>query len=93
MEEFQQKTKDLGKGLTECRRKVSDVQKKIQDLSLSATDESKADLSKAQAEEKKLMKEQRDCERKLEVHSREEKKMPWNVDTLSKEGFSKVGQP
>ncbi|XP_051905402.1 hsp90 co-chaperone Cdc37-like [Hippocampus zosterae] len=89
MEEFQQKTKDLSKGLTECRRKVSEVQKKIQELSLSATDESKADLSKAQAEEKKLMKEQRDWERKLEDHSREEKKMPWNVDTLSKEGFSK----
>ncbi|XP_019731367.1 hsp90 co-chaperone Cdc37 [Hippocampus comes] len=89
MEEFQQKTKDLSKGLTECRRKVSEVQKKIQELSLSVTDESKADLSKAQTEEKKLMKEQRDWERKLEDHSREEKKMPWNVDTLSKEGFSK----
>ncbi|XP_077413124.1 hsp90 co-chaperone Cdc37-like [Vanacampus margaritifer] len=89
MDEFQQKTKDLNKGLTECRRKISEAQKKIQELSLSTTDESKPDLSKAQVEEKKLKKEQRDWERKLEDHSREEKKMPWNVDTLSKEGFSK----
>ncbi|XP_061555654.1 hsp90 co-chaperone Cdc37-like [Phycodurus eques] len=89
MEEFQQKTQDLNKGLAECRRKVSEVQKKIQELSLSAADDNKADLSKVQAEEKKLKKEQRDLERKLEDHCREEKKMPWNVDTLSKEGFSK----
>ncbi|XP_061703200.1 hsp90 co-chaperone Cdc37-like [Syngnathoides biaculeatus] len=89
MEEFEQKTQDLNKGLSECRRKVSEAQKKIQELSLSPTDDRKADLSKAQAEEKKLKKEQRDWERKLEDHCREEKKMPWNVDTLSKEGFSK----
>ncbi|XP_049601535.1 hsp90 co-chaperone Cdc37 [Syngnathus scovelli] len=89
MEEFQQKTQDLNKGLAECRRKMSEVQKKIQELSVSATDESKADLSKVQAEEKKLKKEQREWERKVEDHAQEEKKMPWNVDTLSKEGFSK----
>ncbi|XP_057716482.1 hsp90 co-chaperone Cdc37-like [Corythoichthys intestinalis] len=89
MEEFQKKTQDLNKGLSECRRKVTEVQKKIQELNLSGTDDNKADLCKAQAEEKKLKKEQRDWERKLEDHCRDEKKMPWNVDTLSKEGFSK----
>jgi len=37
----------------------------------------------------RLKKEERESEKKLEEHLREEKKMPWNVDTLSKEGFSK----
>ncbi|XP_077591174.1 hsp90 co-chaperone Cdc37-like [Stigmatopora nigra] len=89
MEEFHKKTEDLNKGVSESRRKVTEAQKKIQEMNLSGTDDKKADLSKAQAEEKKLKKEQRDWERKLEDHCRDEKKMPWNVDTLSKEGFSK----
>ncbi|XP_061905818.1 hsp90 co-chaperone Cdc37-like [Entelurus aequoreus] len=89
MEEFQKKTQDLTKGLTESRRKLTETQKKIQEMSLSASDEDKADLSKLKTEEKKLKKEERDWDRKLEDHCREEKKMPWNVDTLSKEGFSK----
>jgi len=89
MEEFQKKDQELGKGLAECRRKLADAQKKVQELTASTTDDAKAELSKAQAEEKKLKKEERDWERKLEEHRREEKKMPWNVDTLSKDGFSK----
>ncbi|XP_061838072.1 hsp90 co-chaperone Cdc37 [Nerophis lumbriciformis] len=87
MEEFQKKTQDLTKGLTESRRKLTETQKKVQEMSLS--DEDKADVSKLKTEEKKLKKEERDWERKLEDHRREEKKMPWNVDTLSTEGFSK----
>lgn len=89
MEEFQKKGEDLNKGLSECRRKISEAQKKIKELTLSTTDDSKAELSKALAEEKKLKKEERVLEKKVEEHNREEKKMPWNVDTLSKEGFSK----
>lgn len=89
MEEFQRKGEDLSKSLSESRRKLAEAQKKVQELSLSTTDDAKADLSKAQSEEKKLRKEEREWEKKLEDHNREEKKMPWNVDTLSKEGFSK----
>lgn len=92
MEEFQAKGGDLGKALSECRRKLADTQKKIQELTISASDDAKADLSKVQAEEKKLKKEEREWEKKLDSHNREEKKMPWNVDTLSKDGFSKVRQ-
>lgn len=89
MEEFQKKGGDINKGLSDCRRKLAETQKKLKDLSLSTTDDAKAELSKAQAEEKKLKKEERDWEKKVDEHNREEKKMPWNVDTLSKEGFSK----
>ncbi|XP_040917728.1 hsp90 co-chaperone Cdc37 [Toxotes jaculatrix] len=89
MEEFQKKGDEMKKGLTECRRKVSEAQKKVQELTISATDDAKAELSKAQAEEKKLKKEERDWEKRMDDYYREEKKMPWNVDTLSKDGFSK----
>ncbi|XP_059204694.1 hsp90 co-chaperone Cdc37 [Centropristis striata] len=89
MEDFNKRGEDLNKSLTECRRKLAEAQKKVQELSSSATDDSKAELSKVQAEEKKLKKEERDWEKKVAEHNREEKKMPWNVDTLSKEGFSK----
>lgn len=89
MEEFQKKGEEIKKGLTDCQRKLSETQKKIKDLSLSTTDDAKAELSKVQTEEKKLKKEERDWEKKVDEHNREEKKMPWNVDTLSKEGFSK----
>ncbi|XP_053708035.1 hsp90 co-chaperone Cdc37 [Synchiropus splendidus] len=89
MEEFKKKEQDLDKSLSECRRKLSEAQKKVQELTISSAGDGKSDVAKAQAEEKKLKKEERDWERKLEDHRREEKKMPWNVDTLSKEGFSK----
>lgn len=91
MEEFKKKGDDISKGLQECRRKVAEAQKKVQELTLSGGgDEAKVELSKAQSEEKKLKKEEREWEKKLEHHNREEHKMPWNVDTLSKDGFSKV---
>uniref|UniRef100_G3PKR9 Hsp90 co-chaperone Cdc37 n=2 Tax=Gasterosteus aculeatus aculeatus TaxID=481459 RepID=G3PKR9_GASAC len=89
MEDFEKKSEEMNKALGECRRKLAEAQKKVQELSLSSTDDAKAERSKAQAEEKKLKKEERDWEKKMAELHREEKKMPWNVDTLSKEGFSK----
>ncbi|TNN70031.1 Hsp90 co-chaperone Cdc37 [Liparis tanakae] len=89
MEDFEKKGEDINKSLGECRRKLTDAQKKIQELTISSTDDGKAELNKAQAEEKKLKKEERDWEKKSGEHNKDEKKMPWNVDTLSKEGFSK----
>ncbi|XP_022063017.1 hsp90 co-chaperone Cdc37 [Acanthochromis polyacanthus] len=87
MEEFNKKGEELSKGLNDCRRKLAEAQKKTQVLSSAGSCD--AELSKAQAEEKKLKKEEREWQKKVEDHNREEKKMPWNVDTLSKEGFSK----
>lgn len=89
MDDFQKRGEDLNKSLSDCRRKLSEAQKKVKELSISGTDDAKAELSKAQAEEKKLKKEERECEKKVDDHNRDEKKMPWNVDTLSKDGFSK----
>lgn len=90
MEDFNKRGEEMNKTLRECKRKVAEAQKKVQELSISTSDDAKKELAKAQAEEKKLKKEEREWEKKMDEHNREEKKMPWNVDTLSKEGFSKV---
>ncbi|XP_022518966.2 hsp90 co-chaperone Cdc37 [Astyanax mexicanus] len=89
MEAFQKQGEELEKNLAESRKKLQEVQKKVQELSLKSTEEAKQQLVKAQEEEKRLKKEERNCEKKVDEYRREEKKMPWNVDTLSKEGFSK----
>ncbi|XP_041812879.1 hsp90 co-chaperone Cdc37 [Chelmon rostratus] len=89
MDDFKRKGEDINKTLNDCRRRVAEAQKKVQELTITTTDDAKAELSKAQAEERKLKKEEREWEKKMDEHNREEKKMPWNVDTLSKDGFSK----
>lgn len=92
MEEFQNKGEEVNKSLMECRRKLAETQKKLQELSVASSDDAKTEVNKVQAEEKKLKKEERDWSKKMDEHRREEKKMPWNVDTLSRDGFSKVTQ-
>ncbi|KAA0721643.1 Hsp90 co-chaperone [Triplophysa tibetana] len=89
MEAFNQKGLELERSLAESKKKLAEVQRRVQELSVASTDESKAALSKAQAEEKQMKKDERSWQRKLDDHRQEEKKTPWNVDTLSKEGFSK----
>lgn len=92
MEDFKKKGEDINKGLQDCRRKLAEAQKKVKELSISATGDAQTELTKAQAEEKKVKKEEREWMKKMDEHNHEEKKMPWNVDTLSKEGFSKVSK-
>ncbi|RXM29820.1 E3 ubiquitin-protein ligase pellino-like 1 [Acipenser ruthenus] len=89
MEQFQKEREDLEKAQGECKRKLSEVQRKIKELEVSGTDDAKSELQKLQQEQQGLKKEEKSCDKKLEEHRKQEKKMPWNVDTLSKEGFSK----
>uniref|UniRef100_A0A674A792 Hsp90 co-chaperone Cdc37 n=1 Tax=Salmo trutta TaxID=8032 RepID=A0A674A792_SALTR len=90
---FEEKGEELERNMAECKRRLEEVQYRVKALEeegkKEGEEERKTALSKAQAEEKKYRKDQRLWEKKMEEHRREEKKMPWNVDTLSKEGFSK----
>ncbi|XP_012677969.2 hsp90 co-chaperone Cdc37 [Clupea harengus] len=88
-EAFQKQGEELEKSLAESKKKLTEAQKKVRELEGATTDEAKADLAKAQAEEKQARKEERSWEKKVDEYRREEKKQPWNVDTLCKEGFSK----
>ncbi|CAM4462243.1 unnamed protein product [Leuciscus chuanchicus] len=89
MEAFLKQGEELEKSLIESRRRLEEAQRRVKELKEVGSTEQEKELSKAQAEEKQLRKEERSWQKKMEEHRREEKKMPWNVDTLSKEGFSK----
>ncbi|XP_074554012.1 hsp90 co-chaperone Cdc37-like isoform X2 [Halichoeres trimaculatus] len=91
MAEFQQRGEDLEHNLAECRTLLKEAQgwlKKLEEERQEG-EETEAELKKAKAEVKKLKKDEKKFEEMLEEYGREKKKLPWNVDTLSKEGFSK----
>ena len=90
MEQFQKEKEELERGCRECRRKVAECQRRLKELEAAEGEGSKAELERLQAEAQQLRKEERSWEQKLEEMRKKEKSMPWNVDTLSKDGFSKV---
>lgn len=90
MEQFQKEKEELDRGCRECRRKVAECQRRLKELEAAEGEGSQAELERLQAEAQQLRKEERSWEQKLEEMRKKEKSMPWNVDTLSKDGFSKV---
>nr|AAX46641.1 CDC37 homolog [Bos taurus] len=89
MEQFQKEKEELDRGCRECKRKVAECQRKLKELEVAEGEGGKAELERLQAEAQQLRKEERSWEQKLEEMRKKEKSMPWNVDTLSKDGFSK----
>ncbi|XP_068176745.1 hsp90 co-chaperone Cdc37 isoform X2 [Antennarius striatus] len=94
MAEFQQRGEDLENSLAECKRLLEEAQGRLEYVEGVKTegeaDEAReAELEKVQAEVTKLKKDEKAFEKMMEEHRREEKKLPWNVDTISREGFSK----
>ncbi|ELK17843.1 Hsp90 co-chaperone Cdc37 [Pteropus alecto] len=89
MEQFQKEKEELDRGCRECKRKVAECQRKLKELEVAEGESSKAELERLQAEAQQLRREERNWEQKLEEMRKKEKSMPWNVDTLSKDGFSK----
>ncbi|KAM7026465.1 hsp90 co-chaperone Cdc37 [Acridotheres tristis] len=87
MEQFQKEKEELDKGCRECKRKLAECQRKMKELEVA--EGGKGELEKLQAEAQQLKNEERSWESKLEELRKKEKNMPWNVDTLSKDGFSK----
>lgn len=95
MAEFQQRGEDLEINFAECKRLLEEAQGRLKELEEGRNvgeedEEREAELKKVQAEVRKLKKNEKTFEKMIEEHRREEKKLPWNVDTISKEGFSKV---
>lgn len=88
MEQFQKEKEELDRGCRECKRKVAECQRKLRELEV-AEGSGQAELERLRAEAQQLRKEERSWEQKLEDMRKKEKGMPWNVDTLSKDGFSK----
>ncbi|KAL8164493.1 UNVERIFIED_CONTAM: hsp90 co-chaperone Cdc37 [Gekko kuhli] len=89
MEQFQKEKEEVDKGCRDCKRKLAECQKKMKELELSKAEGSRSELQRLQAEAQQLKKEERSWEEKADTLRKKEKTMPWNVDTLSKDGFSK----
>ncbi|XP_059848305.1 hsp90 co-chaperone Cdc37 [Hypanus sabinus] len=89
MEEAQKEREEYEKGSSDVKRKLSECQKKLKELALAKTDDAKIEIEKLQDELKQLKKEEKEWDKKGALLKKKEKSMPWNVDTLSKEGFSK----
>uniref|UniRef100_A0A3B4FHB9 Hsp90 co-chaperone Cdc37 n=3 Tax=Pundamilia nyererei TaxID=303518 RepID=A0A3B4FHB9_9CICH len=94
MVEFQQRGEDLENSFAECRRLLEEAQGRLAYLEERMREggedkEREAELKKVQTEIKKLKQDEKSFEKLLEEHRKEEKKLPWNVDTISKDGFSK----
>ncbi|XP_041567719.1 hsp90 co-chaperone Cdc37 [Taeniopygia guttata] len=89
MEQFQKEKEELDKGCRECKRKLAECQRKMKELEVAEPESGKGELEKLQAEAQQLRNEEKSWENKLEELRKKEKNMPWNVDTLSKDGFSK----
>uniref|UniRef100_A0A2K6A0X2 Hsp90 co-chaperone Cdc37 n=1 Tax=Mandrillus leucophaeus TaxID=9568 RepID=A0A2K6A0X2_MANLE len=87
MEQFLKEKEELDRGCHECKRKVAERQRKLKELEVA--EGGKAELGRLQAKAQQLRKEDPGWEQKLEEMHKKEKNMPWNVDTLRKDGFSK----
>ncbi|XP_060619596.1 hsp90 co-chaperone Cdc37 [Anolis sagrei] len=89
MEQFHKEKEDVDKGYRECKRKFNECQRKMKELELASTESTKSELQRLQTEAQQLKKEEKSWEEKVDHLRKKEKTMPWNVDTLSKDGFSK----
>ncbi|XP_023257024.1 hsp90 co-chaperone Cdc37-like isoform X1 [Seriola lalandi dorsalis] len=94
MAEFQQKGEDLENNFAQCRRLLEEAQGRLRELQQvkkegEEDEEQEAELKRVQTEVRELKKDEKAFEKMMEQYRREEKKLPWNVDTISKEGFSK----
>ncbi|PWA27252.1 hypothetical protein CCH79_00013914 [Gambusia affinis] len=94
MAKFQQWAEDLESSFAEYRRLILEARRRLGHLEgqvkrKEEDEEREAELKEVQAEVKKLEKDEKFSLGLLEEHQRDEKKLPWNVDTTCREGFSK----
>ncbi|XP_069623190.1 hsp90 co-chaperone Cdc37 [Ranitomeya imitator] len=87
MEQFDKEKEELQKGTNECKRKLTECQTKLKELQVHC--DAKGDTEKLKKEVDQLKKEEKNWRKKEDELKKKEKTMPWNVDTLCKEGFSK----
>ncbi|KAM9313135.1 hsp90 co-chaperone Cdc37 [Gastrophryne carolinensis] len=87
MQQLDKEKEDLQKGVSDCKKKLADCQNKLKELDVQES--AQAEAKKLKEELEQLKKDERKWQKKEEELKKKEKSMPWNVDTLSKEGFSK----
>ncbi|XP_033949333.1 hsp90 co-chaperone Cdc37 isoform X1 [Pseudochaenichthys georgianus] len=93
---FQQRGEELENNISECKRLLEAGQGRLKELEdgkkegdEDEDEEREAELKKVQAEVKILKKDEKSFQKMIEEYRREENKQPWDVDSISKDGFSK----
>uniref|UniRef100_A0A8C5LXS9 Hsp90 co-chaperone Cdc37 n=1 Tax=Leptobrachium leishanense TaxID=445787 RepID=A0A8C5LXS9_9ANUR len=89
MEQFEKEKEDMLKGAGECKKKLAECQKKMKELEVKDGTGTETEAQKIKRDMEQLKKEEWSWQKKEEDLRKKAKNMPWNVDTLSKEGFSK----
>lgn len=95
MAEFQQRGDELETNFAECKRMLEEADGRLKQLEAGRShgdedQERDAELKTVQVLAEKLREDLKSFEKQITEYRQEEKKLPWNVDTLSKEGFSKA---
>ncbi|XP_033121850.1 hsp90 co-chaperone Cdc37-like [Anneissia japonica] len=88
MKEMEENKKKLELGKQQNKTRVEDLRKKLENLEASGEDSKQKE--KLQADLNKLIKEEKEWRLKEAEIEKQEKATPWNVDTLSKDGFTKT---
>uniref|UniRef100_A0A2R5LG14 Hsp90 co-chaperone Cdc37 n=1 Tax=Ornithodoros turicata TaxID=34597 RepID=A0A2R5LG14_9ACAR len=83
MAEFDREKEDLKKKKAKNEKQLANARAKLQGKTGMELDNIKREITKLEKEERKLKKDAEALEKK-------EKLLPWNVDTISKEGFTKT---
>ncbi|VDP05626.1 unnamed protein product [Soboliphyme baturini] len=84
MAELQKIKKEAVQKLTDYQQKMNDIKKKIADSSTSD-----AERMRLEAEMKEIENQEVEWRKKEEEIEKKERLQPWNVDTISRDGFSK----
>lgn len=91
MAEFQQKGAELEENFAECKRLLGEAGGRLREVEGREQDEEgRSEAESLRAEVMRLKKDEKSFEGMIQEHKRQEEKLAWNVDTISKEGFSKV---
>ena len=78
---------EMQKSRQELRDQMKETEKQLKEVSLKAKE---SDSNEAREKLKKLESEKKELEDKELELEKKEKTLPWNVDTISKEGWSKT---
>ncbi|KAG7486550.1 hypothetical protein JOB18_033506 [Solea senegalensis] len=96
MANLQKKGEDLENNSAECKKSLEEAQGHLRQLEEGSTEggedgdeERQAELKEVQAKLTELKKDERMFKNMIKEYQRDKKKLPWNVDTINKEGFSK----
>ncbi|KAM9792937.1 hsp90 co-chaperone Cdc37-like [Neosynchiropus ocellatus] len=84
MAAFQQRGEELEVNSEACRRMLEEARQR-----LCALEDGDPEITSVEAEVRKLEKDQKRFEQMIEEYRREERRLPWNVDTICQDGFDK----